>query len=198
MPVLSLLLAVAFPSLHDKKKPCSDQHNDCAMWTHNGDDKSECDRNPGFMKTQCRSSCDSCDWGPGMLAPAGIFWADGNDFMTQARAEGTCSARPSKALRFGVGEDLATQICCHNRKGAEPSGSWEQTRFLTDESGNRQVRFYDVASGKLLFVAPRGRTWSEFIKESTHHGWPSFRDAELEGANVRVLLDGETVSLDGT
>lgn len=199
MHALSLLLAVAFPSLHDKhKKSCSDQQDDCAKWTRNGDDRSECDRNPGFMKTQCAKSCDSCDWGPGMLAPEGIFWAGGNEFMTQARAEGTCSARPATALRYGVGEGLATQICCHNRKGAEPLGSWEQTQFLTEEPGNRQMRFYDVASGKLLFVAPRGRTYSEFIKESTHHGWPSFRDEEVEEANVRVLLDGETISVDGT
>ena len=30
------------------------------------------------------------------------------------------------------------------------------------------------------------------------HGWPSFRDSEVVWDDVRVLKDGETVSLDGT
>ena len=51
---------------------------------------------------------------------------------------------------------------------------------------------------QLLFVAPQGRTMAEFLDESTDHGWPSFRDAETVKENVRVLRDGETVSIDGT
>ena len=38
----------------------------------------------------------------------------------------------------------------------------------------------------------------DFMKESEHHGWPSFRDEETVTENVRVLADGETVSVDGT
>lgn len=30
------------------------------------------------------------------------------------------------------------------------------------------------------------------------HGWPSFRDEEVNWDVVRVLSDGETVSVDGT
>jgi hypothetical protein len=30
------------------------------------------------------------------------------------------------------------------------------------------------------------------------HGWPSFRDDEVDWDFVRVLPDGETVSMDGT
>lgn len=30
------------------------------------------------------------------------------------------------------------------------------------------------------------------------HGWPSFRDEEVNWDVVRVLSDGETVSIDGT
>ena len=37
-----------------------------------------------------------------------------------------------------------------------------------------------------------------FLEESRAHGWPSFRDAEVIWDNVRVLYDGETVSVDGT
>ena len=85
-------------------------------------------------------------------------------------------------------------------------------------------------SGKPLFVAPRGRSWESFVKESKAHGWPSFRDEEvcvhrLPGSfggvearlcvtpshtasvpfprqvvaeNVRLLANGEAVSVDGT
>ena len=49
-----------------------------------------------------------------------------------------------------------------------------------------------------LFRAPVGRSWQDFIDESVHHGWPSFRDAEVLPDRVRVLEDGETVSVDGT
>jgi len=38
----------------------------------------------------------------------------------------------------------------------------------------------------------------EFLNESYAHGWPSFRDAEVVKENVRVLPDGEAVSVDGT
>ena len=47
-------------------------------------------------------------------------------------------------------------------------------------------------------TAPRGRTMDEFLKESRNHRWPSFRDQETNWDNVRVLPNGETVSVDGT
>ena len=50
-------------------------------------------------------------------------------------------------------------------------------------------------TGKPLFVAPKGRTWKEFVDESKAHGWPSFRDEEVVWENVRTLKDGEAVSL---
>merc|ERR1712170_12575 len=58
--------------------------------------------------------------------------------------------------------------------------------------------FYDSNTGKPLFIAPVGRSMDEFIKESRAHGWPSFGDEEVVWDNVRVLGDGETVSVDGT
>jgi len=38
----------------------------------------------------------------------------------------------------------------------------------------------------------------EFLTESRRHGWPSFRDEEVNWEYVRVLPDGECVSVDGT
>ena len=61
-----------------------------------------------------------------------------------------------------------------------------------------EITYYDSATNKPLFVAPRGRTLEAFLAESVQHGWPSFRDEEVLWENVRVLSDGETVSVDGT
>ena len=61
-----------------------------------------------------------------------------------------------------------------------------------------ETTFYDSVTGKPLFIAPRGRTLEEFIKESNDHGWPSFRDEEVIWENMRVLKDGESVGKDGT
>jgi hypothetical protein len=83
----------------------------------------------------------------------------------------------------------------------EHSGYFEtKTNFVKDanEAVNGEMEFYDSNTGKLLFVAPRGRTMEEFLKESRAHGWPSFRDAEVNWDHVRCLPNGESVSLDGT
>lgn len=53
-------------------------------------------------------------------------------------------------------------------------------------------------TGKSLFKAPIGRTLGEFITESDNHGWPSFRDSEVDWENVRCLKNGEVISVDGT
>lgn len=65
-------------------------------------------------------------------------------------------------------------------------------------NANGEITFYDSNTGKPLFIAPRGRNMEEFLVESRAHGWPSFRDCEVVWDSVRVLPDGETVSVDGT
>ena len=42
-----------------------------------------------------------------------------------------------------------------------------------------ETNFYDSVTGKLLYMAPRGRSFEDFKKESQSHGWPSFRDNEV-------------------
>jgi hypothetical protein len=67
-------------------------------------------------------------------------------------------------------------------------GYWESTSFLKEVgSSNEEITFYDSVSGKPLFIAPRGRTFEEFKKESMSHGWPSFRDEEV-GCYLYVML----------
>ncbi len=84
-----------------------------------------------------------------------------------------------KQLRWKCDYNTADRICCFNRHYAEHSGYWQLTSFLKEEKGESEITFYDSVSGKPLFVAPRGRTFEEFLKESASHGWPSFRDDEV-------------------
>ena len=57
--------------------------------------------------------------------------------------------------------------------------------------------YFDSVTGKPLFKAPVGRSFADFEKESRAHGWPSFRDDEVNWDYVRVLPNGEAVSVDG-
>ncbi len=82
------------------------------------------------------------------------------------------------------------------------SGYWTSTTFLKDiknrDDPNAPIQFYDSVTGELLFTAPVGRSMDDFIKESSSHGWPSFRDEECNWEHVRCLANGECVSTTGT
>lgn len=41
------------------------------------------------------------------------------------------------------------------------------------------MTFYDSITGKPLFMAPRGRSNSQFKEEIKRYGWPVFRDEEV-------------------
>eukprot|EP00913_Durusdinium_trenchii_P016724 g15721.t1 len=82
-----------------------------------------------------------------------------------------------EVLRWDVDRGTADRICSYNRHFAEYAGYWSTTKFLKQVNREGET-FYDSVSGKPLFVAPKGRTWKEFEKESFVHGWPSFRDEE--------------------
>ena len=105
--------------------------------------------------------------------------------------------RRSRPLRWGCDRDLADDICCYNRNYAEPAGYALGTSWPGDVTEAPQD-YYDPVSGKPLFRAPVGRSRADFLAESKAHGWPSFRDEEVYWDNVRVLANGETVSVDGT
>jgi peptide methionine sulfoxide reductase MsrB len=103
-----------------------------------------------------------------------------------------------ETLRWDCDKETADRICCFNRHYAEYSGYWESTPFLNEARISKDLTFYDSVTGKPLFVAPRQRSFEDFVHESRHHGWPSFRDAEVVWDNVRSLSNGEIVSTDGT
>ena len=74
-----------------------------------------------------------------------------------------------------------------------------KTSFLKEESAaSGEIDFFDSNTGKLLFTGPKNRSWNAFVDESKVHGWPSFRDSEVNWDFVRVLPNGECISVDGT
>ena len=119
------------------------------------------------------------------------------------KKHGTCDQPVMKNLLYGVDHQTADRVCCFNRHFAEHSGYAFQSprtwmKHLDGLKENEEVTYYDPVTGKPLFIAPRGRSTKDFIKESKDHGWPSFRDEEVVWENVRVLKgDGETVSTAG-
>ena len=118
-------------------------------------------------------------------------------------AFGSCPSEAQRPLRWGSEREIANRICCHNSVYAEHGGYWKTTTFLASEGSARsgpasEVTFYDSVTGLALFVAPRGRSWEDFVAESTAHQWPSFRDEEVVWRNVRQHEGGEMVSTSGT
>eukprot|EP00579_Thalassiosira_antarctica_P007688 CAMPEP_0201883686 /NCGR_PEP_ID=MMETSP0902-20130614/16181_1 /ASSEMBLY_ACC=CAM_ASM_000551 /TAXON_ID=420261 /ORGANISM="Thalassiosira antarctica, Strain CCMP982" /LENGTH=218 /DNA_ID=CAMNT_0048412537 /DNA_START=69 /DNA_END=725 /DNA_ORIENTATION=- len=125
----------------------------------------------------------------------------GEESIMSPKAHGTSATPVQKDLRWDCDNATADKICNFNRHYAEHAGYWTTTSFVGDVKDEKgEITFYDSNSGKPLFVAPKGpgRDMEGFLKESSKHGWPSFRDEEVIWENVRCLGDGETVSVDGT
>eukprot|EP00934_Nitzschia_sp_Nitz4_P002245 Nitzschia sp. Nitz4//scaffold8_size234185//54904//55685//NITZ4_001242-RA/size234185-snap-gene-0.9-mRNA-1//1//CDS//3329559761//2245//frame0 len=122
-----------------------------------------------------------------------------NEDVMSPKAHGTSDKPVMENLRWNCDSHTADKICNFNRHYAEYSGYWETTNFLEEiKKADGPVQFYDSVTGKLLFTAPIGRTKEDFVKESMSHGWPSFRDEEVNWEHVRCLRDGECVSTTGT
>jgi len=127
---------------------------------------------------------------PGLGLPGPVA---GEDSIMCKKAHGTSVTPVQQSLRWGCDVSVADKICNFNRRFAEHSGYWQTTQF----SPQGETTFYDSNSQKPLFHAPQGRTLAQFLQESRSHGWPSFRDNEVYWEHVRVLEDGECVSVDG-
>ena len=67
---------------------------------------------------------------------------------------------------------------------------WTKTTFFDEakkeweETG--EVKFFDSVTGKQLFVAPRGRTFQEFIKQ-LRDPEPVFENSEVAAGDIRTL-----------
>lgn len=122
-----------------------------------------------------------------------------DESIMSPKEHGTSAQPVQKNLRWNCDYDTADRICNFNRHYAEYAGYWTSTDFLkAAKDASQPVQFYDSVTGLLLFTAPVGRTMKDFLEESAKHGWPSFRDEETNWENVRVLKNGECVSVTGT
>ena len=126
-----------------------------------------------------------------------------DESIMKPKAHGTSEVPVQENLRWGCDTKLADRICNFNRHYAEHSSYFQSTDFIDEaeaafQEGKSEITFYDSNTGKPLFVAPRGRTWEQFLNESKNHGWPSFRDEEVVWENMRCVPGGESVSTDGT
>lgn len=146
-------------------------------------------------------NCHAVSWfnqDPGCSEPC----VQGDESIMSPKEHGTSSTPVQSSLRWECDNQVADKICNFNRHYAEYSGYWETTSFLLEADGAARqgtpITFYDSNTGNPLFQAPVNRSWPEFLKESRKHGWPSFRDEEVVWENVRVLTNGETVSVNGT
>jgi peptide methionine sulfoxide reductase MsrB len=120
---------------------------------------------------------------------------------SMASAEEQCygyTPMPSVSSFLGANLSYSTaeRICCNNHRYAEYRGYLEAPEV--DLFGRLDPRgetvFYDSVCGIPLFVAPRGRSFSDFREESFKHGWPSFRPEEMVSENVIVHDDGRMES----
>ena len=126
----------------------------------------------------------------------------GAESIMSKKAHGTSPVPVQQNLRWKCDREVADRICNFNRHYAEYSGYYNTLPDFLNEAkdtpADSEITFYDSNTGKPLFYAPRGRTMEQFLKESRNHGWPSFRDAEVNWEYVRILSNGETVSTEGT
>ena len=124
----------------------------------------------------------------------------GDESIMNEKSHGSCTKSVQKSLLWGLNTKLADDICCFNRHFAEPSGYFEtksKTTYLLTIDKTKETTYYDSVYGKPVFIGPKSRTFNQFEHESHAHGWPSFRIDEVVWENVRVLLDGECVTIDG-
>ena len=156
-----------------------------------------------IMKPKAHGMSTACIRQPfewrSIVEPAVAYESRHASSDSPAPRAGTSATPVQKDLRWNCDAQTADRICNFNRHYAEFAGYWEQTSFLKDESeASGEISFYDSNTGNELFTAPKGRSFEQFVKESRVHGWPSFRDDEVNWDYVRVLPDGEAVSVDGT
>jgi peptide methionine sulfoxide reductase MsrB len=150
-----------------------------------------------FFQTAAASSLAVAS--PSLAASVGGKPKFGDESLMTNKGHGTTSQKVQDSLLYGVDNKLADRICSYNRHFAENAGYFESTNWAqTVLTATEPVTFYDSVTGKSLFQAPVGRTATDLVRESQVHGWPSFRDSEVDWENVRLLNGGEVVSVDGT
>merc|ERR1712070_438727 len=124
-----------------------------------------------------------------------------SDASTRPPAEfNSCSGAVQPTLLYGISgrmdtfggasasETMAESVCCdtRNKLRAEPQFLYEAPDILLFSKMEQDgvTTFYDSVCGVPLFRAPVNRTLAEFQADTTEHGWPSFRPAEVVSEHV--------------
>mmetsp|Transcript_3023 Transcript_3023/g.4555 ORF Transcript_3023/g.4555 Transcript_3023/m.4555 type:complete len:210 (-) Transcript_3023:124-753(-) len=128
-----------------------------------------------------------------------------NKIMTR-KEHGTSSTPVQSNLMYGCDFRTADRICNYNRHFAENAGYFmsgkrkaQVLKAIGDAKKRKEkITFYDSNTGNPLFTVPGKRSLDDWLRESQKHGWPSFRDDEVNWEYVRCLRNGEAVSIHGT
>ena len=108
----------------------------------------------------------------GVTVDVGGMSKIGKEEIMSPKAHGSSPNPVQSQLRWNTDRGTADRICSFNRHYAESAGYYETTSFLKEVSRESETVYYDSVTGKPLFVAPRGRSMEDFLKESQVHGWP--------------------------
>jgi len=132
------------------------------------------------------------------------------------KADDTCSGPVQTNLRYNISgrttpdvpvpvgdtENLAEAVCCDKRvlAFAEPQFLFQAPDIsLFTKLDNGITTFYDSVCGVPLFRTPINRTLADFKADTTEHGWPSFRPAEVNTEHVKTdIKTGLVTSSCGT
>ena len=122
----------------------------------------------------------------------------GDESLMSQKGHGTSEKPVMKDLKWNCDYDTADRVCNFNRHYAEHAGYWSTTTYLEEVDREDPTKYFDAVTGNHLFTAPMGRSMEDYLVESGSHGWPSFRDEEVNWDYVRVLDNGECISTTGT
>tara|TARA_B100000787_G_scaffold118571_1_gene88708 strand:+ start:111 stop:593 length:483 start_codon:yes stop_codon:yes gene_type:complete len=108
----------------------------------------------------------------GVTVDVGGMSKIGKEEIMSPKAHGSSPNPVQSQLRWNTDRGTADRICSFNRHYAESPGYYETTSFLKEVSRESETVYYDSVTGKPLFVAPRGRSMEDFLKESQAHAVP--------------------------
>eukprot|EP00746_Dinoflagellata_sp_MGD_P166612 gnl/MRDRNA2_/MRDRNA2_96637_c0_seq1.p1 gnl/MRDRNA2_/MRDRNA2_96637_c0~~gnl/MRDRNA2_/MRDRNA2_96637_c0_seq1.p1 ORF type:complete len:396 (-),score=62.04 gnl/MRDRNA2_/MRDRNA2_96637_c0_seq1:380-1567(-) len=181
-----------------------------------GDPTSTCAENPSVCPTAAKLKAIKRIevWGEGALGKVHLeiqsISASTSSYSTQVqvgtrpdKGDDLCSGPVQTNLRYNIssrttpdvpvpvgdGENLAEAVCCDKRTlaYAEPQFLFQAPDIsLFTKLDKGVTTFYDSVCGVPLFRTPVNRTLEDFKADTTEHGWPSFRPAEVNTEHVKT------------
>lgn len=123
--------------------------------------------------------------------------------LPQVRAMAACTHTHDTRMTSHSHNFIMKQaLCCDAwyEGFAEPRGFYARPTvdLFAILNASAVTTFYDPTCGVPLFRAPLGRSFAAFKADTEAHGWPSFRDPEVNVQHVKVQSDGSVMSSCGT